>query len=270
MSYADAGAGPAIVLVHGWAANGAFFHELSRRLAARHRVLTPTLRGHPGSAHGDAPLTIETLADDLAHFVEALDLEDAIVLGWSMGAMALWAASARIAHRLGGLVIEDMGPRLLNDAGWAHGIASGYTAADVDATVGEIKADWAAYVSRFAPRMFAREARGELRAWVGDEMGKADAAAMASLWASMAAQDFRAALSAITLPMLVIHGGDSQIYSDGATAYVANTAPNAKRVVIAGAGHVPHLEAPDEFLNHVEAFVRETRRGELRSGGAVP
>lgn len=273
MSYAEAGAGAPIVLVHGWAANGAFFHDLSRELAKRYRVLTLTLRGHPGSGQGNSPLTIETLADDIAHFFQALDLKGATALGWSMGAMALWAAAPRIAGRLSGLIVEDMAPRVVNDDSWAHGIASGYSEGDVAGTVSEIIADWPAYVARFAPRMFApslRETRPELAAWAASEMAKAEPAAMASFWTSMARQDFRAALARIATPMLVIHGGDSQVYPDGATAFVAHTAPNAARVVIPGAGHVPHLEAPDDFLNHIEAFIRDTRGPELRSGGAVP
>jgi pimeloyl-ACP methyl ester carboxylesterase len=271
MSYAETGAGAPIVLVHGWAANGAFFRHLSTELAKGHRVLALTLRGHPGSDQGRAPLTIETLADDIAHFFEALDLKAAVALGWSMGAMALWAAHARIAGRLSGLVIEDMAPRLTNDATWPHGIASGYAAVDVAGTVSEISADWPAHVLRFAPRMFAAGSRcPEVEAWAAREMAKADAPAMASFWASMASQDFRAALARIATPMLVIHGGDSQVYPDEATAFVAAAAPNAKRVVMPGVGHVPHLEAPDDFLKQVEAFVRETRRPELRSGGAVP
>jgi len=272
LSYADAGAGAPIILVHGWAANGAFFRDLATELSKRHRVLALTLRGHPGSSQGASPLTIETLADDIVHFAETLDLKGATALGWSMGAMALWAAAPRLAARLSGLIVEDMGPRLVNDASWEHGIASGYTADDVPGTVNEIAADWPAYVSRFAPRMFApsvREACPALEGWAASEMAKADAAAMASFWTSMASQDFRAALARITTPMLVIHGGDSQVYPDGATAFVARTAPNAKRVVIPGVGHVPHLEAPDSFLNHIEAFVRDTRRPELRSGGAI-
>lgn len=273
MSYADQGAGAPFVLVHGWAANASFFKDLSTELAKSCRVLTITLRGHPGSSQGSSPLTIETLADDIVHFFEALDLKGAVALGWSMGAMALWAAAPRIGSRLAGLIVEDMGPRVVNDANWEHGIASGYSVADVPTTVNEIGADWPAYVSRFAPHLFApsvREACPALEGWAAGEMAKADAGAMASFWASMTQQDFRGALARIATPMLVIHGGDSQVYPDGATAFVASAAPNAKRIVIPGVGHVPHLEAPDDFLNHVEAFVRETRRPELRSGGAVP
>jgi pimeloyl-ACP methyl ester carboxylesterase len=270
MAYADEGAGEPIVLVHGWAAHGGFFHDLRERLAKTHRVLTPTLRGHPGSGHRSAPLTIETLADDIAHFADALDLKAATMLGWSMGAMAIWAAAPKLGARLGAIIVEDMAPRLVNDADWREGLAGAYSAADVASTLAEINADWPAYVARFAPRMFAPgayEKRADLAAWVVDEMSKADPENMASFWTSMAAQDFRSALSGITQPMLVIHGGDNQVYPDAATDFIANAAPRGERVVIAGAGHVPHLEAPDVFFNHVEAFTRKTRRPETKSGG---
>lgn len=273
MSYADTGAGSPFLLVHGWAANGAFFDDLAARLGKTHRVLTLTLRGHPGSGQGSSPLTIETLADDIAHFASALDLKNITALGWSMGAMALWGAAPKLGARLSGLIVEDMAPRLTNDAAWSYGLGANYGPADITATVSEIQADWPAYVARFAPRMFApgvKEARPDLVEWAAAEMAKADPTAMASFWASMAAQDFRAALARIETPMLVIHGADSPVYPDGATAFVAHTAPRGARAVITGAGHVPHLEAPDAFFTEIEAFAQSLRRPELRTGGAIP
>lgn len=274
MAYADDGAGGPILLVHGWAAHGGFFQDLRQRLSRNHRVLTLTLRGHLGSGQGELPLTINTLADDIAEFADALDLKGVVAVGWSMGAMALWAAAAgKLGPRLAGIVVEDMAPRLTNDATWPHGLGGGYSVDDIASTITELKADWPAYVARFASRMFApgaRDTRAELVDWASAEMAKADETAMAAYWESMARQDFRAALARITQPMLVIHGGESQVYPDGATAFVAHTAPNAERVVVANAGHVPHLEAADLFFNHIETFARAQARGEARSGGAVP
>lgn len=271
MAYADDGAGAPILLVHGWAAHGGFFDDLKTRLSQRHRVLTPTLRGHPGTGNGKAPLSIETLADDIVSFVQTLGLKDVVALGWSMGAMALWGAAKNV--KFAGLIVEDMGPRIVNDAMWHGGLAGGYGESDVAATLGEINADWPAYVARFAPRMFApaaREKNPSLIAWAVSEMSKANPEAMAPFWASMAAQDFRETLARIEAPTLVIHGGDSQVYPDDATVFVANTMPRGERAVISGAGHVPHLEAPDEFFNLVEAFAKkQQRQPEVKSGGVV-
>jgi len=273
MSYADDGAGTPFLLVHGWAVHAGFFDDLRQRLARTRRVLTLTLRGHQGSDQGQAPLTIETLGDDIAEFVEALDLKGLTALGWSMGAMALWAAAPRLGDRLEALIVEEMAPRLTNDADWVFGLLGGYGGDDVASTLAEIRADWPAYVARFAPRMFAPTAKSthpSLIDWSAREMSAAAPDAMASFWASMAAQDFRDRLSAVHAPMLVIHGGESQVYPEGATQFVANAAPNGVHVTIPGAGHVPHLEAPDAFFQQIEGFNRTTRRPETRSGGAVP
>jgi pimeloyl-ACP methyl ester carboxylesterase len=272
MAYADDGAGPPIVLVHGWAAHGGFFESLHARLTRNHRVLTPTLRAHGQSGQGDAPLTIETLADDIAHFVAALELRGVVALGWSMGAMALWAAAPKIGPRLAGVIVEDMAPRLTNDDAWREGLSGGYSQHDVAGTLSDIKADWPAYVARFAPRMFApsvRVQRPRLVDWTAQEMSRADPDAMAAFWASMSAQDFCGALQTFTPPMLIIHGAESQIYPDGATAFIARSAPNAERVVIPGAGHVPHLEAPSAFVEQVEAFARAARQRDFSEGGLV-
>jgi len=273
MAYADEGVGAPVLLIHGWAAHGGFFQDLAARLSRTRRVLTLTLRGHLGSEPGQAPLTIETLGQDIAEFAEALDLKAVTALGWSMGAMALWAGAARLGGRLEAIIVEEMAPRLTNDSGWRFGISGGYAEGDIAATLTEIEADWPAYVARFAPRMFApavRTQNPDLIEWARAEMSNNDARAMASFWASMAAQDFRARLASIETPMLVLHGAESQVYPDGATAFVANAAPNGAHVIIPGAGHVPHLEAPDFFFQQVEAFTRTTRRPETRSGGAVP
>jgi pimeloyl-ACP methyl ester carboxylesterase len=202
--------------------------------------------------------------------VDALGLTSLTAIGWSMGAMVLWEAAAKLGSRLRGIVVEEMGPRLVNDATWCNGISGGYGVDDVDATLNEVKAGWPAYVSRFAPRTFAPGAEPALVSWTAAEMSRADPDAMASFWSSMASQDFRAALSGIATPMLVIAGAESQVYPDGATAFVAHTAPQAERVIISGAGHVPHLEAQSAFIEHIEAFARAARQPESMRRGARP
>lgn len=273
MAYADEGEGHVVLLVHGWATHQDFFAELRRRLARNHRVITPTLRAHPGAERGSTALTIETLGNDIAELILQLNLNAVTALGWSMGAMVLWAAWPAIKDRISGLIIEDMAPRISCDETWAHGLGGNYQATDVALTLADIRSGWPNYVVRLAPRMFAPGARATQQTvidWSASEMSRADPDAMAAFWASMAAQDFRALLPSITKPVLVIHGAQSQIYPDPATEFVAHATPGAERVVITNAGHVPHLEAPETFFNHVEAFVRTVRRPEIKSGGATP
>lgn len=264
LAYLDEGEGAPILLVHGWAAHSGFFAEARRRLSQSHRVLSVDLRGHGRSSVGSAALTIETLGADLASFAEALDLTDIVAVGWSMGAMALWAAEPRLAPRLSGLVIAEMSPALINNgADWPCGLA-GYQASDVERTVADILADWPAHVERFAPRLFSARADGaapDLLDWTVREMKANDPNSMAAFWRSMAAKDYRAALKRMTTPTLIIRGEDSQTYPDGATAFIAAAMPNATREVYPRAGHAPHLERPDLFDASIKAFARVHQNG---------
>ena len=236
-------------------------------------MITPTLRAHLGSERGARPLTVETLGHDIASLVETLGLNRVAAIGWSMGAMALWAASGRLERRLRALVVEEMSPKIVNDASWGLGLAGAYAAGSVEGTLGEITTDWGAYVRRLAPRMFSsatRERRAELVSWTGDQMAKADPLAMAAYWRSMAAQDFRASLSTIGAPVLALRGDDSDIYPPSATEFAGRAAPHGAIAAIGGAGHVPHLEAPDSFFEHVSDFLNRAYHHETLREGLNP
>src|SRR3546814_4954369 len=77
-----------------------------------------------------------------------------------------------------------------------------------------MQADWPAYARGFLPRLFARAGGTDpaLAAWAGTEIASTAAGAMAALWASMAERDYRWLMPKLDLPVLVLHGEDSQLY----------------------------------------------------------
>lgn len=265
MVYRRHGEGPVILAVHGWAASSVFFEDLAGRLADSFCVVVPDLRAHGGTAAGDLPLDIETLADDLHELTVALDLDNVLLLGWSMGAMVAWSMIARHgAGRLAGLVVEDMTPRVLNDETWSLGISIGLDAAGSRRAVSMMQADWAAYAEAFAPRLFARDRRAADAALVAEaaaELRRCDGAAMADLWNSMTAQDMRPLLPSIHLPVLVAHGALSEVYGPETSRYLVETLPDARDAEFRRSGHAPHLEQPEEFAQAVTEFARRVQAG---------
>ncbi|WP_300531080.1 alpha/beta hydrolase [Maricaulis sp.] len=258
LCYFDYGEGPAIVLVHGWAASSQFFEDLSARLARDHRVIIPDLRAHGETPAGDTPLSIKLLASDVAALIDALELDNAVALGWSMGALVLWQYLSEPGRRpLAGLVVEDMSPRILNSADWSLGMVNGLDAASSARALDVMRKDWPAYVRAFTPHMFARDtARGnpDLVARTSERMRHLDSDAMARLWASMAQQDLRPALPAIRVPTLIAYGGRSDAYGPETSRYLVETLPNASRQEFSRSGHAPHLEEPTEFEHAVRDF----------------
>lgn len=246
------------MLVHGWALHGGFFRPQLEELSRHFHVIIPDLAGHGRSALASGPFTIARLADDLHALLERLDASDVLAVGWSMGAMVLWDFIQRHGTgRFAGLVVEDMTPRILNTPDWQLGLAGGYDS-EADALFqSAMRRDWASHAASFAPRICARgmqDERSVIIARAAEEMSASRPGAMAALWASMTAQDYREALRSVLVPTLVAHGALSQLYPAQMAEYLSVQIPNARRIAFLRSGHAPHLEEPARFNLAIEEF----------------
>lgn len=255
--YLEQGTGRPLLLVHGWALHGGFFWPQLEALRQHFRIVTPDLTGHGGSSGAPGPFTIQRLADDLHSLLERLGVSEVLAVGWSMGAMVLWDLMARHgAQRFAGLVVVDMTPRVLNAGDWQLGLA-GYDA-DADAQLrSAMWRDWANHTASFAPRICARGLQKERHAIIeraANQMAANAPDAMADLWASMVAQDYRTVLRSIRVPVLIAHGALSQLYPAETAEYLFAQIPDACRIAFPRSGHAPHLEEPERFNLAIEEF----------------
>ncbi len=251
IAYDDDGAGRPLLLVHGWATHAGFFSAQIKALSSTFRVISIDLRGHGRSRAAGGTLSIDRLARDLIDLADHLDLRDMLVVGWSMGAMVLWRALLDgLAARAAGMVVIDMAPRVVNDGDWHLGLRGSHPGKTTHAAAAAMVQSWGAVAPRVASRIFAEGRKAEqvdLRAWATSQVLDSDPAAMAALWMSLTAQDFRAELPSLPLPTLVTHGKLSRLYSDATAAALAALLPHATIAGFARSGHAPHLEEPDTF-----------------------
>src|SRR5580700_9858460 len=84
--YAEHGAGQPLILLHGGLGMSEMWAPLIPLLAKDRRVITVDLQAHGHTADADRPLRHETLADDVAALIRYLGLEQADVMGYSLGA----------------------------------------------------------------------------------------------------------------------------------------------------------------------------------------
>jgi pimeloyl-ACP methyl ester carboxylesterase len=86
LHYEDHGSGTPVVLSHGYPLSGqAWEKQVPMLLAAGHRVITYDRRGWGGSSQPATGYDYDTFAADLNTLMEALDLQDAVLVGHSMG-----------------------------------------------------------------------------------------------------------------------------------------------------------------------------------------
>ncbi len=258
IAYRDTGSGTPIVLLHGLMAHAGFF-EGQAQLAENFRIIAIDLRGHgqAGSAsppEASEPPGVERMAADVAELAEALDLEGAIGVGWSLGATILWHVLAGPAgRRFAGAVVVDMTARVKNNDEWDLGLSPEACEARSIA----IRDDFETFALTAGQAIFAQPVapeHRELADWASLQFTRNDAGAIASVWASLIRQDVRALLEKIQHPTLIVHGGRSELYGDDTADHLVVALPHARAVRFENSGHAPHLEEPDLFNATLKDF----------------
>ena len=90
LAYDDLGAGRPVVLIHGVTMSRRFFDRNAAPLAERFRVINVDLRGHGESPAHEGGHTVAQYARDVKHLLGVLELDGAVLVGWSMGSLVVW------------------------------------------------------------------------------------------------------------------------------------------------------------------------------------
>lgn len=102
--YADCGAGPAVILLHGGLGNaGNWGYQVAPLVEAGYRAILIDSRGHGRSTRDDKPYSYELMATDVLAVMDMLSIGKAAIIGWSDGACTGMILSHRHPDRIAGV-----------------------------------------------------------------------------------------------------------------------------------------------------------------------
>jgi pimeloyl-ACP methyl ester carboxylesterase len=259
LRYDRAGAGPAVLLVHGWTFNRTVWERQVVALRDRHTVITADLRGHGESSHPRTGYGVGTMAGDLEHLVRALGVPRIAVVGWSMGGLVALDLAQRLGERASalGLVCTTAGGLVdpKNKAGRPKEAAEWKAA---------IEADFRAFARRLAPQLFRQGAASPFLAWAVSQMQKTPAHVAAAAFDGVIAADLRPGLKKLQVPTAVLHGRHDTITPLAMGEQLAEQIPGATLTVFEESGHAPHLEEPDAFNAALQRLLAAERASPAR------
>ncbi len=123
MYYETHGTGQPLVLLHGaFSAIGTSFGGLLPELSRTRQVIALELQAHGHTADIDRPLSLEGMADDVAAAIKQLGMEQADLLGYSMGAGVALQVVIRHPEVIRKLVLASITYTL---SGWHPGLLEG-------------------------------------------------------------------------------------------------------------------------------------------------
>jgi pimeloyl-ACP methyl ester carboxylesterase len=209
------GQGPAVVFSHGFGRTGDAWRPVADALAADHHVVTWDLRGHGRSAVPDGLYTRAGALADLAAVVDA-------------------------AMAAGG------GPALLVGHSLGAYFSLAYTLGRPETVRGLALLSTGPGFRN--PESMAKYNEGIAR--MAAAAGLADNVANVAVHTDSMVID---RLTEITCPAVVICGAEDRPVYVAGCRYLAERLPDARLVEVAGAGHEPHVERPDEVLAALRA-----------------
>jgi pimeloyl-ACP methyl ester carboxylesterase len=252
LNYEDVGPGPVVVLLHGFPLDSSMWEYQYGAIGSMYRIIAPDLRGHGKTAAPDGVYTIGDMADDVIETLDALGINEPVVVGGhSMGGYVALSIAVRYPERLRGLVLINTRASA-DTADAARGRET--TAKEIEAT-GRSEAAVSSMLGKlFAPGSAERQAEHIER--IGQVMRRTRPRTVVAALRGMATRPDRTAdLARITVPTLVLAGSDDQLIPPLESRRMAEALPNARLVMVPDAGHMAPLENPVAVDEALHAFL---------------
>ncbi|MEU3523061.1 alpha/beta fold hydrolase [Streptomyces sp. NPDC038707] len=236
-----------LVLVHGHPFDRTMWDPQLAGFSAGRRVIAPDLRGYGASPVTPGTVPLARHAEDIAELLDHLAVDSFALAGLSMGGQIVMDCHDRFGDRIRGLVLADTFPAAETPEGKRGRNAM------ADRLLAE---GMRGYADEVLEKMVAPYADPEVKAHVHRMMtATPPEGAAASLRGRAERPDYRALLTRVAVPALVLVGADDT-YTPVTDAEEMHAAlPDSALHVIEGAAHLPNLERPEEFNRHLAAFL---------------
>ncbi|MGC9541995.1 alpha/beta fold hydrolase [Streptomyces sp. UG1] len=250
LAYEDKGADlPSVplVLVHGHPFDRTMWNPQIEKFSATRRVVAPDLRGYGASPVVPGITPLAAFAEDIETLLDDLKVATCVLAGLSMGGQIVMECYARFPDRIRGLVLADTFPA----AETQDGKRTRNAMADR-----LLREGMRGYADEVLEKMVAPYATAEVKAHVHRMMtATPPEGAAAALRGRAERPDYRALLTRVTVPALVVVGADDT-YTPVPDAEAMHTAlPDSTLRVIEGAAHMPNLERAEEFNEALGALL---------------
>ena len=267
LAYDDAGKGRPVVLIHGVCMSRRFFERNTEPLAERFRVVSVDLRGHGESPASEGGHTVAQYAQDVKHLLDTLGLEDAVLVGWSMGSFVIWDLVRQFgAGGIAGHVNVSQGPTDLNRDGWELGI---FPLEELFSTLAAAQDDFHAVMDHFVPAMLKHEPSADDQAVLVAETQRIGANAGTCILLDQSLQDYRAFVASYAVPTLLVWGADEKVVAAANGPWLQATQPKAELVVFEESGHCPMWEEPARFNQVVGDWIEALPAARRRRSAAA-
>lgn len=249
------GSGPPLLFLHGWGMSRSLFRPLAQAIAAQHNAWLLAL---PGYGHSAPLANGEQIDESTAYLVRQLALNGPVdVCGWSMGGLLALNIASRYPHLVRRVVLFTATPCFQRNDHWLYGIHP----AVLTQFAAELAGDYTQTLSRFLTLQYknvpqSRAQLREIKALLASEAVPSMSVLQQGLQL-LQTTNLLALLPHITCPVLIINGDRDTLIPTPAARYMTEHMPNARAVLVHGAGHLPFMTHTHQCVQQLREFFHE-------------
>ena len=242
--------GAAVLLINSLGTDLRLWEPLLPHLPEGWRLIRYDMRGHGLSACPAAPYSMDELAADAAALLDHLGVRGALVVGISIGGMVAQALAAARPDLTRAVVISNSAARIGTAEVWQDRIRT-VRQGGVGALADGVLERW------FTP---AFRSGAEIALW-RHMLSRQPAEGYAGCAAALETADLTERTRGLALPALAIAGDHDGSTPPDLVRATADLIAGARLELIAGGGHLPHVEQPELYARALTAFAREIGHG---------
>ena len=245
LSYEEHGEGVPVIFLHGFPFDRTIWEPVIPQLSEQARCILPDLRGFGQSPVTEDVYSMRLQAEDIARLMDRLGIEQAILIGHSMGGYVSLAFAQAYPNRLLGLGL--VATQAAADPPERR--QSRYKTADAVMHKGA-RVVASSMVQSLTPKKELVEPIKKLI------LNATPAGVVGALKGMAERQDLTGELSRIMVPALVLYGSSDQLLPRDRVETMAQMLPKGWMVEIENAGHMLMMEEPDRVAEALGQLIR--------------
>jgi len=235
---------PPIVLVHGFTNTKEFWDSQITYLSQNYQVISLDLAGFGESGNNRVDWTMESFGNDVVAVIEKLDLDQVVLVGFSMGGPVILESANKIPARIKGLVLVDV----------FHKVEYDYSQEGIARLVNSWKEIFGD--KKRIPELFPAGTDSSI---INRYISMTFSAPKVGWWESITdffrwwGEDYQESLKSLKVPLMSINSDYETTDVEAYLKYV----PSYKLKTISTIGHLVMWEAPDKFNSLLEECIQE-------------
>ncbi len=224
---------PALVFVHGWCCDKSYWKHQVPYFAEKYKVITIDLAGHGKSGLGRKTWSVEAFGNDVVAVLEQLNINQAILIGHSMGGPVIVEAARQTPKRIIGLVGVDT----------YNNIEETYSQEQIEEFISPFMTNFVETTRNFVRGMFTPDADSLIVEQIANDMSSAPPKVGIGAMQELASYDIIKTLKDVQISIVCINSDKWPTNVEAGQRHVISF----ELKLMPGIGHFVMIEEPDKF-----------------------